>query len=464
MSTPSLTSSTPISQVTRTNDSARTKSEYEFVVADEKSEHFKLVKKIFINKLETKYGSQGFNLDRFKSGRNRRCEVLLKDDRPIGLIAYLTRLEDVHGLSNSFEVKNLYVIKPKKNSGKGYGTLLLERVIKLANRKHAEGVLFPLPPEDEQLVNFLKHKDFVVHKTETDKVFLYKRLAEQSSARTTALPRDSASTDPFATIKFKKRTPDDSSALKRKRDGEESLDNDDEKVSKGRKITTQDVIQFDKPVQSYRSRSYSDPYSSQSSSTTPYSSHSSTTTPYSSHSSTTTSTSSSSYPYPSAPQRYNQYGSSSSTGYPGYSTSTSYQDPYRYSAPMPPQRSQAPSTAIHLGPNSHQLTLRKVYIHQIRKGQKTIEGRIFSGPVLKFKQGDAIRFFYQADESDDVKCRITKIEKFASFREMLTNCGFNKCLAEVRSLEQAVKVYDDIKGYTDRARQHGVAAIHLEVV
>lgn len=44
---------------------------------------------------------------------------------------------------------------------------------------------------------------------------------------------------------------------------------------------------------------------------------------------------------------------------------------------------------------------------------------------------------------------------------MLEATGFQNCIPEARDLEAAVKVYDSIPGYNERAKQHGVLAIHL---
>jgi ASC-1-like (ASCH) protein len=126
-----------------------------------------------------------------------------------------------------------------------------------------------------------------------------------------------------------------------------------------------------------------------------------------------------------------------------------------------PKRTNS-QTQIHLGHNSHQLTLKKPFIAPIRSGIKTIEGRINSGAPSKFKVGDKLRFFYPQDERDDVTCEITKIEKFNGFKEMLEATGYQKCIPGARSLQEAAHVYDSIPGYTDRARQNGVIAIHLK--
>lgn len=109
-------------------------------------------------------------------------------------------------------------------------------------------------------------------------------------------------------------------------------------------------------------------------------------------------------------------------------------------------------------PRHHELTLKNQYIDPIRRGVKTIEGRINSGAPAKFKAGDTLRLY---SGSNSVKSTIAKIEKFDSFRAMLEATGFKKCIPEARDLEAAVKVYDSIQGYNERAKQHGVLAIHL---
>lgn len=110
-----------------------------------------------------------------------------------------------------------------------------------------------------------------------------------------------------------------------------------------------------------------------------------------------------------------------------------------------------------------ELTLKKNYIHLIRNRLKTVEGRIAT-TVREYKEGDTIRFFYDYDPTDDVVCLITKIETFLSFKEMLKSCGFKKCIPNVVTFEQAVRAYDAIPTYAERAKKSGVAALHLQVI
>jgi len=129
--------------------------------------------------------------------------------------------------------------------------------------------------------------------------------------------------------------------------------------------------------------------------------------------------------------------------------------------PTPPSRTPRGRTAFRLSRDCHQLTLRNHYIHQIQNGQKTIEGRIDSFPVTQYRVGDKVRFFYKQNEDDDAICRITSIKRFSSFREMLEKTDFKACIPDARTLEEAVRIYDSIPGYREKAARFGVVAISI---
>jgi len=112
----------------------------------------------------------------------------------------------------------------------------------------------------------------------------------------------------------------------------------------------------------------------------------------------------------------------------------------------------------------HNLTLKKIFIQQIRRGEKTVEGRVSKGAVLKYRKGDKVRFYYYSNASDDVTCQIVNIRRYKTFREMLVNSGFKNCIPEAASLEDAVKAYDQIPNYSANAAKFGVTAIHLSVL
>lgn len=112
----------------------------------------------------------------------------------------------------------------------------------------------------------------------------------------------------------------------------------------------------------------------------------------------------------------------------------------------------------------HHLTMQKKYIHQIREGTKTVEGRINNRSIPKLMVGDKIRFYYFTDSKDDVTCEIVAIRHFASFQEMLLNSGYQNCISDCSGIEEAVQTYDKIPNYTERAKTFGVAGIHIKTI
>lgn len=106
-------------------------------------------------------------------------------------------------------------------------------------------------------------------------------------------------------------------------------------------------------------------------------------------------------------------------------------------------------------------TLKQPYLGQIQRGLKTVEGRINTGMFRNIKAGEMIEFF---NHNAKVLCKIVKINRYASFEEMLTQEGVAPCLPNTSSLSEGVRIYDNIPGYNERAKQFGVLAIHLSLV
>jgi ASC-1-like (ASCH) protein len=109
-------------------------------------------------------------------------------------------------------------------------------------------------------------------------------------------------------------------------------------------------------------------------------------------------------------------------------------------------------------------TLKKIYVNMIKEGRKTIEGRINSGMFSNLREGQLVRFFYMGYDSGEVVCKITKLKIYNSFEEMLTEEGHEPCLPDAPSLDAAISTYHKIPGYTERARNSGVVAIHLKKI
>lgn len=107
------------------------------------------------------------------------------------------------------------------------------------------------------------------------------------------------------------------------------------------------------------------------------------------------------------------------------------------------------------------IPLKMIYLRPIIDGRKTIEGRINNGPFKKLQEGHFIRFHCQNTEA---YCQVTKVNRYSSFAEMLQKEGVKPCLPDVPSLQEGIRIYDNIPGYADKARQFGVLAIHIRVL
>lgn len=110
---------------------------------------------------------------------------------------------------------------------------------------------------------------------------------------------------------------------------------------------------------------------------------------------------------------------------------------------------------------AHSLTLKKLFIQQIREGLKVIEARPYCRSVTKYQVGDTIRFYYFSNSKDDVTCKITKIQQFPTFEKLLEESNFSTCIPASKSLKDALQAYHKIPKYTDKERAFGVVAIHL---
>jgi ASC-1-like (ASCH) protein len=98
--------------------------------------------------------------------KDRKCEVLLiNDEEPLGLFVYKRSLNnDLELAPQSFSIKTFQLINPKKNLGKTYEQILLDRVIKFAKRSFAQGVIVEIEKQS-LLLPFLQSKGFNIIKS-----------------------------------------------------------------------------------------------------------------------------------------------------------------------------------------------------------------------------------------------------------------------------------------------------------
>lgn len=121
-----------------------------------------------------------------------------------------------------------------------------------------------------------------------------------------------------------------------------------------------------------------------------------------------------------------------------------------------------------MSPTTHTLQLQPVYFYAIATGAKTVEGRLRTPKYAAIQPGDRIIFRANADPSqpdeevEELERVVTEVRLFESFQDMLQGCGVEACLPGCPSLEEGVKVYQDI--YRDRVngeQEYGVVGISI---
>lgn len=130
--------------------------------------------------------------------------------------------------------------------------------------------------------------------------------------------------------------------------------------------------------------------------------------------------------------------------------------------PVPPMAKRSYSKNVKTL-DGKSFTLLKKYIDLIRSGKKTVEGRVRTGSFEFAKAGDLVSFYtYRGDR---ISCRVQKVQKYETFRDMLINEGVSNCLPDLKDsdIEEGVKVYHSIPKYAEKAQKHGVVALKILV-
>lgn len=115
---------------------------------------------------------------------------------------------------------------------------------------------------------------------------------------------------------------------------------------------------------------------------------------------------------------------------------------------------------------THRKHLSEPWFTLVGAGAKTVEGRLAKGSFAQMAPGDVI-VWYNDDWGfpREVRTRITRVTRHATFRRYLAQEGLRKCLPApgVRTLAQGVRVYRMFYP-ADEERRHGVLAIQLQLL
>ena len=102
------------------------------------------------------------------------------------------------------------------------------------------------------------------------------------------------------------------------------------------------------------------------------------------------------------------------------------------------------------------------YFTFVKKGQKTIEGRIKKGYYKFIKPGGHI-VIYNEEETDSVEVIVKEVRDYRTFRELLENEAIAEVLPNVKTVDEGIEVYR--KFYTtEQEKEFGVVALKVKRV
>ena len=155
------------------SDQASPNTTYEFASIKGSSPYFSNVEAIFREHITPLYGDQSAALKKIGDRIDRRCELLLQNNsHVVGLIVYKTDPQQEYnkeGLVDSFEVKSLFAMGSDRKSQKEHRVMLLNRVLKLAQRKFCKSVHLTMSERSQDLLDFFTKRGFSIGATWQDR-------------------------------------------------------------------------------------------------------------------------------------------------------------------------------------------------------------------------------------------------------------------------------------------------------
>jgi len=118
----------------------------------------------------------------------------------------------------------------------------------------------------------------------------------------------------------------------------------------------------------------------------------------------------------------------------------------------------------------HEAGRETSHLNDIIAGKKIIEGRLARGKFVDFEKGDLIKLREDVYRNgilvntipNRLTTRVTKVERFSTFRDMLETVDYKKVLPRAKSLDDAISEY--WRYYTPAEEKvFGVLAIHFEI-
>lgn len=136
--------------------------------------------RIFNEILVPLYGSQEKALKQVSLSTDRLCYLLYEDKTPVGVIVFKTVISNefsTYGITNSIEIKSLFVVASGENSGRGIGSLLLDKVASEVERLRIQcnSIHVTVSEDKTESLTFFRKKGFSIIHTWDGRYFTGKK-------------------------------------------------------------------------------------------------------------------------------------------------------------------------------------------------------------------------------------------------------------------------------------------------
>lgn len=119
----------------------------------------------------------------------------------------------------------------------------------------------------------------------------------------------------------------------------------------------------------------------------------------------------------------------------------------------------------------HNMDLNEPWFSLVKNGTKTIEGRIYDDKRRIIQIGDTITFTNKKGQGEPfskvvvdlaIWDNFNKSSGKTKFKDVIDWTNYKQLIPTANSPEEAIKVYENIPGYTDKAKDFGIIFIYLE--
>ncbi len=147
-------------------------NQLKFTKVKTRTKAFSHLRNYFNSQISKLYGSQEKALQKIADDKDRVCELLqASSSKDLGIIVYKSQLTSKfkdYSCEDVFEIKTLFVINPKKNSGKRIATHLLNHLVQIACDLKAKNLFVSVSSKRPESLAFFLSQGFCIEKVKND--------------------------------------------------------------------------------------------------------------------------------------------------------------------------------------------------------------------------------------------------------------------------------------------------------